>query len=130
VDQDIVGVRNELRERVTSELSAEAFGNRGLQTLATPALVGLIERAAMVALEPFLEQGERSVGSSIQLDHLAPTPLGAEVAVQVEVVELDGSKVSFAVEARDEQETIARGRHGRVVVDAGRFDRLVARKAR
>ena len=97
--------------------------------LSTPKLIGLLERTAREALHPFLESDERSVGAEIELRHLAPTPLGARVTCLARVIATEGTSVTFHVEARDEQEVIARGLHKRGVVRVESFARRVARKS-
>lgn len=97
--------------------------------LSTPNLVGLIERTARQAIAPFLDADERSVGIEIELRHLAPTPLGARVTLNVRVIHAEGRRVTFQIEARDESELIARGVHTRAVIRTGTFARRVQRKS-
>lgn len=97
--------------------------------LATPRLIGLLERTARDALSPYLEANERSVGMEIDLRHLAPTPLGEKVTCTARIILSDGSQITFQVEARDEHEVIARGLHKRGVICVDSFARRVARKA-
>lgn len=98
--------------------------------LSTPNLVGLLERTARQAIAAFLESDERSVGIEIELRHLAPTPLGARVTINVRVIRTEGRQVTFQVEARDETELIARGVHTRAVIRAGSFARRVQAKSK
>lgn len=97
--------------------------------LSTPRLIALIERTARESLYPFLEAEERSVGSEIEIRHLAPTPLGARVTCITRVIQVDDRQIGFQVEARDAHETIARGLHKRAVIRVGSFARRVAAKA-
>ena len=97
--------------------------------LSTPRLIGLIERTAREALYPLLETNERTVGMEIEIRHLAPTPPGAQVTCTVRVIGSEESTVTFAVEARDEHEVIARGLHKRAVIRVESFARRVALKA-
>jgi fluoroacetyl-CoA thioesterase len=76
-----------------------------------------------------LEPGEVSVGTEIEIQHLAPTPMGQTVRCLARVVRAEGRKVSFQVEARDEQELIARGSHTRFVVHGGSFAKRIQAKA-
>jgi fluoroacetyl-CoA thioesterase len=128
VDKTLVGQEGLLVERVEAALTADRYGNAGLDALATPALVGLFEQAAMRVLAGALAAGEGSVGSVVDVTHLAPTPVGAEVTVRARVTEVDGRQVWFVLEAEDGRETIARRRHSRVIVDRARFQRLLERK--
>jgi len=97
--------------------------------LSTPSLIWHLEHAAIEALRSVLEPGELSVGTEIEIQHLAPTPLGDRVTCLARVVRADGPKVSFQVEARDGQELIARGSHTRQVVRASSFARRIQAKA-
>jgi predicted thioesterase len=97
--------------------------------LSTPSLIWHLEHAAIEALRSVLEPGELSVGTEIEIQHLAPTPLGDRVTCLARVVRSDGPKVSFQVEARDGQELIARGSHTRQVVRASSFARRIQAKA-
>jgi fluoroacetyl-CoA thioesterase len=107
-----------------------SFATEGMPAvLSTPSLVGLIERTARESLAPFLEADERTVGTEIELRHFAATPLGARVSITTRVIHVEGRKVAFQVEARDEQELIARGLHERAVIRVGSFARRLERKA-
>src|SRR5262245_16780057 len=70
--------------------------------LSTPNLIGLLERTARQTLEPFLEPDERSVGIEIELRHLAPTPLGREVTCTTRMIHVEGPRIGFQIEARDQ----------------------------
>jgi len=128
VDQTAVGRDGIVVARIEDDLTADRYGNAGLSVLATPALVGLFEQAAMRALDGLLAEGEGSVGSVVEITHLAPTPAGGEVTVRARLNEVDGGQVWFELEAEDERELVARGRHSRVIVEWARFERLLARK--
>lgn len=102
------------------------FASDGMPAvLSTPNLIGIMERTARLALTPFLEADERTVGVEIELRHLAPTPLGAAVTVTARVIHTSGRLVDFQIEARDTRELIARGVHKRAVIRVGSFARRV-----
>jgi predicted thioesterase len=96
--------------------------------LATPWLVAHLEQAAREAIAACLEPHERSVGTFIELEHLAPAPEGFTVVCRARVILVDGPIVTFQVEANDGVDSIARGIHRRRVIDADRFARRVERK--
>ena len=98
--------------------------------LSTPNLIGILERTARQAIVPFLEADERSVGVELDLRHLAPSPLGAQVTATARVIGASGRFVDFQIEARDEHELIVRGVHKRAVVHVGSFTKRVQSKAR
>ena len=97
--------------------------------LSTPRLIGLIERTARESLVAFLDGNERTVGAEIEIKHLAPTPLGKNVAIITRVIGGDGKLWDFQFEVRDEHEVIARGLHKRAVITVESFARRVAKKA-
>jgi predicted thioesterase len=105
------------------------FASEGMPAvLSTPALVAFLENTARQALLPFLDPNENTVGVEIELHHLAPTPPGQTVTCKARVVRVEGPRITFQLEARDEHELVARGLHVRHVIDLDRFARVVQRK--
>ncbi|WP_422931503.1 thioesterase family protein [Singulisphaera sp. PoT] len=96
--------------------------------LATPWLVAHLEYAARHAIAPCLSENERSVGTFVEVEHLAPAPEGFTVVCRARVIHIDGPVVTFQVDASDGTEPIARGLHRRRVIDVDRFARRIARK--
>ena len=99
------------------------------KVLATGYYVGLIEWACMEALEPFLEPGEGSVGTMIDVTHTSPTLPGMEVTIVVTCVAVEGRRTLWEVEARDEKDPIGRGKHERFIVRWDRFEKGLKEKA-
>jgi fluoroacetyl-CoA thioesterase len=99
------------------------------EVFATGFTVGLVEWACIRAIADHLDEGELSVGTHVDLSHSAATPPGMEVIARVRLEEVDGRALRFAAEAHDEREIICVGSHRRFVVDRGRFEAGVARKA-
>ena len=127
-NQPKIGASGELQFVVGPEHAID-FAEGGMPAvLSTPRLIGLLERTARQVLAPLLESEERSVGIEIELRHLAPTPLGQKVTCFARVIQTEGSQVSFHVEARDEQEPIARGYHKRQIIRVERFAKRLQRK--
>lgn len=124
-----IGAVGELRFTVESK-HAIHFSSEGMPpVLSTPHLIWFLEHAAREVLLPLQEPGESSVGTEIELQHLAPTPLGQVVRCVARVANVDGPKVAFHLEAHDERELIAKGFHRRLVVEAERFAHAVSKKA-
>jgi len=96
--------------------------------LSTPWLVAHLEYAARNAIAPCLTEDERSVGTFLEVEHLAPVPEGLTVTCRARVILADGPVVTFQVEARDDFEVVAKGLHRRRVINVDRFARRVARK--
>jgi predicted thioesterase len=116
-----VGLRGEGDFVVSDEYAANYIGSGSLDVLATPGLVAFMERIAHSLLEERFSEGYSSVGTMVEVHHLAPTPVGASVHVQCEVIEVDGRRITFGVQAWDENGKIGEGRHQRMVIDVKRF---------
>ena len=98
--------------------------------LCTPWLVWFLEHAAREAVLPLLEAGESTVGALVEIRHLAPTPVGRTVTCLARVVQVEGSLISFQLEAHDEHELIGRGLHKLRVINVDRFAQKVRGKGR
>ncbi len=106
---------------VKEENTAEHLGSGDMPVLATPALVALMENAAMLAVAPMLEQGQTTVGSQISTTHLKPSAVGAEVSATARLTAVEGRKLTFDVEAYEGDKLLGSGQHIRFVVDRERF---------
>ncbi len=116
-----LGRRYQSQTRVEEWMTAEKAGNKGVDVLSTPMLIQLIEAAALQCLAPVLSEAEVSLGSYIDLAHLAPTPVGLIVRTEVEIIGVDGRRIQFAVTAFDEREKIAEGTHERYIMERPKF---------
>src|SRR5882724_12575643 len=110
------GATAEVTITVTADRTADAMGNRGVKVLATPFLVGLLENACHAVVGPHLPPGAGTVGTMVEMRHLAPTPVGMNVRAKATLLETNGKRYLFAVEAWDDKDKIAEGRHERFVV--------------
>jgi predicted thioesterase len=115
---------------VTEAQTAPRLGSGRAPVFATPALVALLEGAAVACVEEKLEVGQETLGIHIDVEHIAATPVGLTVTATAELVERDGRKLVFNVTAHDERELIGRGRHTRLIVDSQRFRAKVEAKGR
>lgn len=113
---------------ITMENSAIHLGSGSSRVLATPWMIAFMERVSHRLLTCCLPQGYSSVGTHLNIRHLAPTPVGATVRVKAEVRSLEENRVYFSVEAWDDFEKIGEGEHERVVIDEARFFRRVEKK--
>jgi fluoroacetyl-CoA thioesterase len=113
---------------VSEEHTAPRIGSGRVHVLATPVMINLIEAAALAAVEHLLEAGTQSLGTHLDVHHVAATPVGMRIVARAEVTRVDGRTVSFEVSCRDEKELIGHGTHERVVVNVARFDERVQRK--
>lgn len=106
---------------VTPEMTAAAMGSGALEVLATPSMIALMEGTAHEAVQNLLEDGQGTVGTRIDVRHLAATPVGMEVTCTAEVTEVDRRRIVFTVKAKDEKEVIGEGIHERFVIDNEKF---------
>ena len=108
--------------------TAKTMGSGSLEVLATPAMVALMEQASAQSDSLCLDEGQTTVGTAIQIQHLSATPVGMDVTAESELLQLDGRKLLFSVSAFDEKGLIGQGTHERFVVDAARFMTKAASK--
>jgi predicted thioesterase len=106
---------------VTGQNTARAVGSGSLDVFATPMMVALMERAACECLADALEPGQTSVGTSVDIEHTAASPIGADITASAKIIDVDGRKIEFEVAARDNKGEIGCGKHTRVIVDGERF---------
>jgi fluoroacetyl-CoA thioesterase len=109
--------------------TAPHVGSGKVHVLATPVMVNLMEAAALDAAERYLPAGHQSLGTRLDVRHIAATPVGLRVTARAELVGIDGRYLTFRVEAHDERELIGDGTHTRVVVNVERFDQRAQAKA-
>jgi fluoroacetyl-CoA thioesterase len=124
-----VGAKGASALKVRPEHLANQFKDSILpEVLATPVMILVMENAALNAVRPYLEPGESVVGTSVDVRHLAATPVGHLVQAEAEVTKVDGRRLEFKVSARDELEEIGRGTHERMVVNLKRINERLAAK--
>ena len=122
------GVRGTKTVTVTEELTAARVGSGELPVYATPALIALAEECAWKSVAGELEPGQGTVGTRMDLAHLAATPVGMKVTCETELTEVDRRRLVFSVRVSDETETVAEGTHERFIVDNDRFLRKAEAK--
>lgn len=124
-----VGARREERLLVTSEEAIDFLGLESARVLATPYLVGHLEYTCRNLVKPMLDDGYDTVGTHIDLKHLAATPVGMAITFVAEILSVEERRVNFRVQAYDEKEKVAEGTHQRFVVNVARFAARLAEKA-
>ena len=115
---------------VSNEVTARHLGSGAVAVFATPEMVRLMERAAVNGLAPYLAAGQQSVGTMVNVKHLAATPLGATVTARAELLSVDGRRLLFKVSAHDGTDLIGEGQHERALIDLVKFEQRVAAKAK
>ena len=108
--------------------TAPRVGSGRVHVLATPVMINLMEAAALDCVEALLPDGHQSLGIRLDVTHNAATPVGMRVVATARLVGVEGRRMRFAVEARDEKEPIGGGTHERVIVNVERFDERVRKK--
>ena len=122
------GLRGEASLVVGDEHTAPRVGSGAVRVLATPVMINLFEAAALAAIEPLLPSGHQSLGTVLNVRHIAATPVGMRVVATAVVEKIDGRTVYFRLEARDERDLIGDGTHERMVVNVEKFDARVQAK--
>ena len=116
-----IGIKGSSSCTVTLNDTAKALGSGGLDVLSTPKLIALMENAALLSVRPYLEEGSDTVGTLLNVKHLAATPVGMTVRAESELIEIDRHRLVFSVKAWDEVELVGEGTHERFIVDMEKF---------
>ena len=116
-----IGMKGQAETLAEREDTAKEVGSGDLLVYATPCMVALMEGAACDAIAEALPEGKTSVGTAMNIEHIAATPVGLEVRAEAEVTEVSGKVIHFTVAAYDEAGQIGKGTHTRVLVDSQRF---------
>lgn len=116
-----IGLSYELSEEVTKEKLASTKGSGGLDVFATPEMITMMEKAALLAVSKQLPEGDTTVGTAVNIKHTSPTLPGSTVRATAALTEIDGRRLLFEVKAFDEAGEIGSGTHERFIVTAERF---------
>lgn len=125
-----VGMKGFVEKVVTENDTAASFGSGGVKVFATPMMIGIMENAALKAVDPFLPEGFSTVGTHLDVKHMAATPLGMTVKAEAELIEINGKKLKFHVTAYDEKDIIGKGQHSRYIINLEKFMDAVEEKKR
>ena len=116
-----IGLKGLAETLVTEENTAAAMGSGLLPVFATPAMLALMAKAAAGSVQPYLPEGQGTVGTRLEVSHLAATPIGLSVRAESELIAIDRRKLRFSVRAWAEDELIGEGEHERFIIDNARF---------
>ncbi len=116
-----IGTENKIEIVVNEELTAKKVGSGLLDVFSTPSMIALMEQTAAESIEGMLEAGNTSVGTKINVEHVAATPIGMKVTCKSKLIAAEGRKLSFEIEAYDEVGLIGKAEHDRFIVDGERF---------
>lgn len=115
------GIKGTQEIMVEESNTAKVLGSGMLRVFATPAMTALMEKTAWMSVEPYLEEGSGTVGTSLNVKHMAPTPVGMKVTCETELIEVDGRRLVFSVKASDETGVIGEGTHERFIIQNEKF---------
>lgn len=116
-----IGLKAEFEIIVSPKDTASQYGSGNLDVFATPAMIALMEKTSMMCIQNYLEAGQNSVGVEINVKHVKATPVGEAVLCIAELTEVDRSKLTFSVEAYDNEGLIGQGIHKRFLIDEKQF---------
>ena len=116
-----IGLKYESQTVVSEANTAATLGSGDMAVFATPAMVALMENAAMLAVKESLPEGSATVGTQMNTSHIKASPLGATITASAELTAVDGRRLTFTVKAWDEKGVIGEGEHTRFIVDRERF---------
>ena len=123
-----IGIKGHKEQIVTPEMSAARVGSGLVDVFATPMLVALVEQTCYESVLPYLDEGQGTVGTLVNVSHLSATPIGKRVWCDSELTEVDRRRLVFSVKAYDEAGLIGEGTHERFVIDTAKFmDKLKAK---
>jgi predicted thioesterase len=123
-----IGTSGEEKLLVTSEVAINFLGMNGARVLSTPHMIGFMERTCRNTVFPLLDPGFDTVGTHVNVAHLAATPMGTTVTFRAEVIKVSERRVEFRVEAWDEKEKIGEGTHERAIINVAKFATKMAAK--
>ena len=115
------GIRGKQELTVTDKDTAKVYGSGSLEVFGTPAMIALMEKTCLNSIIPFLDEGEGSVGTALDVKHTSATPVGMRVTCESELIEADRKRLVFRVSARDEAGPIGEGTHERFVITNDKF---------
>ncbi|MDO5389364.1 MAG: thioesterase family protein [Clostridia bacterium] len=123
-----IGIKGKACEIVKEGNTALSMGSGGLKVYATPAMIALAEKAAYLSVEEYLEEGQGTVGTLMDIKHMAATPVGMEVRAESELIEVNNRELTFKIEVFDEREKIGEGIHKRFIIYNEKFQNKVNAK--
>ena len=125
-----IGMKAKVEIIVEMKDTAVAFGSGGVKVLATPMMIGLMENAALKAVDPHLPEGYATVGTDLDVKHYTATPMGMKAYAEAELIKIEGKKLLFKIEAFDEMDKIGEGLHGRYIIELSKFMERTEKKGK
>lgn len=125
-----IGIKGKKEQIVTYEQTAEFMSSGLLPVFATPCMIQLMEATSRISVEPFLSEGQSTVGTRVEIDHLVSTFVGCRVTCESELVFVDRRRLVFEVKVYDDKELLGKGKHERFIIDNQRFIQKLEEKKR
>lgn len=122
------GIKGHQEMTVTEEYTAKTMGSGVMDVYATPAMLALMEKTAFTSVTPYLGEGCGTVGIKVDIEHVAPSPVGMKITCESELVAIEGRKLIFSVEASDEKGLIGKGTHERFIIESKKFQEKTDKK--
>lgn len=115
------GIKGHVEDVVREEATAGHIGSGTVKVLATPMMIALMERTSRLSVKPYLEEGQETVGTHVNVSHVSATPVGMKIWCDTELVEIDRRRLVFKVAAFDEKGLIGEGLHERFIINEAKF---------
>ena len=125
-----IGIKGREEAVVLPELTAKHIGSGTVPVLATPMMIALMEKTCRLSVKPYLEEGQETVGTHVDVSHNSATPEGMTVWCESEVVEIDRRKITFKVVVYDKDGIVGQGTHERFIIDENRFRDKMGQKSK
>ena len=116
-----IGIKGQAEVLVTEDITARNVGSGTVVVLATPMMIALMEKTCLQSVRPFLEEGQDTVGTRVDVTHSAATPVGMTVRCESELIEIDRRRLVFRVTAWDDAGVVGEGMHERFIIDIAKF---------
>ena len=126
----LIGCKGESQVEVTSDIATTFLNLEDAQVLSTPRMIGLMEKTCRDLVLPLLESGYDTVGTHVNVAHLAGAPMGSRVTFRAEVIGVTDRRIEFRVEASTDSERIGEGTHQRAIINVAKFAAKQAQKKR
>lgn len=115
------GIKGHVKDVVREETTAGHIGSGTVKVLATPMMIALMERTSRLSVKPYLEEGQETVGTRVNVSHVSASPVGMKIWCDTELIEIDRRRLVFKVAAYDEKGLIGEGLHERFIIDEAKF---------
>lgn len=123
-----IGIQHSGTLEITNNLTAKSIGSGGLDVLATPVIINLMEKTAWESVLPFMEADCDTVGTFVEINHIAPTPVGSEISCTSILTNIRGRELTFEIEVFDNKEKIAYATHKRFIIKKEPFQQKANNK--